>query len=80
MYKKFTTNFDDLISDTTNTSKLNNYKNNIKNLNYTRITVAINSENLKKLKIICLIKQLKFRDVVNTLISDFISKNEVKST
>jgi len=83
MGKKFTTNFDDLISDTTNASNTDLKETGTKDFSgisqktYSRITVAIHSKNLQKLKMICLIKQTKMRDILNNLIDSFISQNDI---
>lgn len=69
MKKSFKSGFDSLLNSTV----VNNQEN-IKEDSYTRTTIAIKSDLLEKMKISCLINKKRLRDVINTLIQDYLNK------
>lgn len=71
MKKNFKSNFDDLLTSTV-PSQQTTY-----NHSYTRVTIAIQNDLLEKIRILCLKKKTKLRNVINNLIESYLEKEDI---
>lgn len=75
MKKSFNVGFDALIGVIPPTFENDITEKLQQNNEYMRTTIAIKSQNLDDLRIICLKKKIKLRDVINYLIAQYINKH-----
>jgi hypothetical protein len=75
MKKSFKGNFDDLLNSTVDNllpkQQLASTPQ-VAEINYTRVTVAIKNDLLDEIRLNCLLKKRKLRDVINELIQQYL--------
>lgn len=73
MKKNFKSNFDDLLTSTIPSQQTANDN----SQQYTRVTIAIRSDLLEKIRILCLKERTKLRFVINDLIEKHLQTKNI---